>query len=187
MRPEVQAIAIGASAGAVEALTRLLPALKPGFRVPIIVVVHLPADRRSAMADLFRAKCALEVREAEDKEAIVDGTIYFAPPDYHLLMEANKTFSLSCDPPVLYSRPSIDVMFESAAEAFGAGLVGIVLTGANGDGAIGLKAIIDAGGRGIVQTPSSAFSPAMPEAALRMSPSARSMSLEQIASYIAEI
>lgn len=187
MRPDIDAIVIGASAGAVEALTKLLPALKPGFPVPIIVVVHVPADRRSAMADLFRAKCTLEVREAEGKEAIVEGTIYFAPPDYHLLAEGDRTFSLSCDPPVLYSRPSIDVLFESAADAFGSRLIGIVLTGANADGAQGLKAIIEAGGRGIVQTPSSAFAPAMPEAALRMSPSANPMSLEQIASHIAQI
>jgi len=187
MAPDIEAIVVGTSAGAVEALTRLLPPLTPGFRLPIIIVVHLPADRRSAMADLFRAKCAIEVREAEDKEEVVAGTIYFAPPDYHLLVEADRTFSLSCDAPVLFSRPSIDVLFESAADAFGPQLIGIVLTGANGDGARGLKAIIDAGGQGIVQTPSSAFASAMPEAALGISPSAKSMTLEAIAAYLAEI
>jgi two-component system chemotaxis response regulator CheB len=187
MSADLDAIVIGASAGAVEALSIILPSLTRGFQLPIIVVVHLPADRRSAMADLFRAKCALDVREAEDKEEIVAGTIYFAPPDYHLLVEADRNFSLSCDAPVLFSRPSIDVLFESAADAYGPKLVGIVLTGANGDGARGLKAIIEAGGEGIVQSPSSAFSSAMPEAALGMSPSARSMTLEAIATYLAEI
>lgn len=187
MEPDPDVIVIGASAGAVEALNKLLPSLAPGFRMPIIIVVHLPPDRRSAMADLFRAKCALDVREAEDKEAIVAGTIYFAPPDYHLLVEADRNFSLSCDAPVLFSRPSIDVLFESAADAFGPRVIGIVLTGANGDGARGLKAIIEAGGHGIVQTPSSAFASAMPEAALGMSPSAKSMTLEAIGLYLAKI
>ncbi|WP_439600534.1 chemotaxis protein CheB [Devosia sp.] len=187
MPGEREAIVIGASAGAVEALTSLLPALRPGFRLPIIVVVHLPADRRSAMAELFRAKCALEVREAEDKDPVAAGTIYFAPPDYHLLVEADRTFSLSCDAPVLFSRPSIDVLFESAADAYGPKLVGIVLTGANADGARGLRAIIGEGGAGIVQAPSSAFASAMPEAALQMSPTARPMTLQAIAAYLEEI
>ncbi|WP_055049007.1 chemotaxis protein CheB [Devosia sp. A16] len=185
MPPE--AIVIGASAGAVEALTSLLPALKPGFRLPIIVVVHLPADRRSAMAELFRAKCALTVVEAEDKDPIVAGTIYFAPPDYHLLVEVDRSFSLSCDAPVLFSRPSIDVLFESAADAYGPGLIGIVLTGANADGARGLKAIISEGGVGVVQTPSSALAAAMPEAALQLSPTAKAMTLQAIAAYLEEI
>ncbi len=187
MAADVEAIVVGTSAGAVEALTRLLPALGPGFRVPIIVVVHLPADRRSAMAALFASKCRLPVREAEDKESIAAGTIYFAPPDYHLLVEPGGFLALSCDAPVMFSRPSIDVLFESAAEAFGPGLVGIVLTGANADGARGLKAIVDAGGRAIVQTPASAFAPAMPEAALAACPSAISMTLEEIVAYLEEI
>lgn len=187
MSADIGAIVMGTSAGAVEALSVILPSLRPGFRLPIIVVVHLPPDRRSAMADLFRAKCALDVREVEDKEEIVAGTIYFAPPDYHLLVEADRNFSLSCDAPVLFSRPSIDVLFESAADAFGSKLIGIILTGANGDGARGLKAIIDAGGQGIVQTPSSAFASAMPEAALGMSRAASPMTLEAIATYLAEI
>lgn len=187
MAADLEAVVIGVSAGAVEALGTLLPSLKPGFRLPIIIVVHLPPDRRSAMAELFRIKCALDVREAEDKEEIVAGTIYFAPPDYHLLVEADKIFSLSCDAPVLFSRPSIDVLFESAADAYGPRLIGIVLTGANGDGARGLKAIIDAGGQGLVQTPSSAFASAMPEAALGTSPSAKSMTLKEIAAHLAEI
>lgn len=187
MAADIEAIVVGASAGAVEALTKLLPSLGPSFTVPIIVVVHLPPDRRSAMADLFAAKCKLPVREAEDKEPITAGTIYFGPPDYHLLVEPDGFLSLSCDPPVMFSRPSIDVLFESAADAFGPRLIGIILTGANGDGARGLKAITSAGGQGIVQTPSSAFAPAMPEAALAASPSAITMTLEEIVAYLEEI
>lgn len=187
MAADAEAIVIGASAGAVEALTAILPPLRPGFRLPIIVVVHVPPDRRSAMAELFRAKSALDVREAGDKDEIAAGVIYFAPPDYHLLVEGDSTFSLSCDAPVLFSRPSIDVLFESAADAYGPKLIGIVLTGANSDGARGLKAIVDAGGQGIVQQPSTAFASAMPEAALRASPSAKSMTLEAIAAYLAKI
>lgn len=187
MPRDVEAVVIGASAGAVDALSALLPPLRRDFPLPIIIVVHLPPDRRSAMAELFRAKCALQVREAEDKDAIMAGIVYFAPPDYHLLVEADRTFSLSCDAPVLFSRPSIDVLFESAADAYGPHLLGIVLTGANGDGARGLKAIIDAGSQAIVQTPSSAFASAMPEAALGMNPTAKSMTLQAIAAYLAEI
>ncbi|RYE54206.1 MAG: chemotaxis protein CheB, partial [Rhizobiaceae bacterium] len=184
---DLEAIVIGASAGAVEALSTLLPTLKQGFRLPIIIVVHLPPDRRSAMAELFRARCALDVRETEDKESIVPGTIYFAPPDYHLLVEAGRTFALSYDAPVRFSRPSIDVLFESAADAYGPKVLGIVLTGANEDGARGLRAIIEAGGLGIVQTPSTAFARAMPEAALGMNPSATPMTLEAMAAYLEEI
>ena len=99
----------------------------------------------------MRARCAIRVREAEDKEPIEPGVVYFAPPDYHLLVEQDKRLSLSDDEPVLFSRPSIDVLFESAADAYGGGLIGVVLTGANSDGAKGLKAVVQAGGVAVVQ------------------------------------
>lgn len=182
VKPE--AVVIGASAGAVETLSAILPGLPTGFSMPVVVVVHLPSDRRSAMAELFAAKCRLPVEEANDKQPIIGGTIYFAPPDYHLLIEPNRHFSLSVDEPVMFSRPSIDVLFESAADAYGPQGVGIILTGANSDGAKGLKAIVDAGGTGIVQDPLNAQASAMPESALRMSPSARNMSLDGIAAYL---
>lgn len=182
-----EAVVIGASAGAVEALSVILPPLAVGFGLPIIVVVHVPADRRSIMADLFRAKCQLAVREAEDKEPLAADTIYFAPPDYHLLIEADRSLSLSSDEAVLFSRPSIDVLFESAADAYGAGLVAIVLTGANQDGANGLRAVAEAGGVAIVQDPAGAFASAMPEAAIRLCPEARVMSLAAIAEFLKEV
>lgn len=184
-RPE--AIVIGASAGAVEALSKLLPSLPASFRLPIIVVVHIPPGRRSVMADLFRAKCAMFVEEVEDKLPISGGTIYFAPPDYHLLVEADRTLALSSDELVLFSRPSIDVLFESAADAYGPGLIAIVLTGANRDGASGLEAVMAASGVGLVQDPTEAFASAMPEAAIQQCPGARVMSLDAIEQYLKEV
>ena len=133
--PFIRAIAIGASAGALDALSIILPTLPPEFPIPVLVVVHLPADKESLLASLLNAKCQIEVREATDKEPIKCGTIYFAPPDYHLLVEAEQSLSLSADEPVNFSRPSIDVLFESAADAYGSHLVGVILTGANNDGA----------------------------------------------------
>ena len=182
-----QAVVIGASAGAVEALSLILPRLPEDFGLPVLVVVHVPPDRRSIMADLFRAKCRLAVKEADDKEPLAAGTVYFAPPDYHLLVEADKSLSLSYDEPVLFSRPSIDVLFESAADAYGAGLIAIVLTGANQDGASGLRAVAEAGGVTIVQDPDGAFAPAMPEAAIQMCPNARVLPLAAIAEYLKEV
>lgn len=184
-RPE--AIVIGASAGALEALSVILPALPMGFNLPVIVVVHIPPDRRSILSELFRAKCRIAVLEVEDKQPIDGGTVYFAPPDYHLLVEINRTLSLSNEEPVLYSRPSIDVLFESAADAYGPALIAIVLTGANGDGAKGMHAVSTAGGTAIVQSPDGAFASAMPEAAIAMCPGAQVMSLDAIAAYLQKV
>jgi len=184
---DLEAVVIGASAGALEALSAILPALPAKFALPVIIVVHVPPDKRSVLAELFNAKCRLPVREAEDKEPISPGTIYFAPPDYHLLIEADKSLALSKDEPVLFSRPSIDVLFESAADAYGSALMAIVLTGANQDGAAGLQAIVAVGGVALVQNPIGAFAAAMPEAALKLSPSARVMSLDAIATYLQEV
>lgn len=182
-----EAVVIGASAGALEALSVILPALPAGFRLPVIVVVHVPPNRRSMLAELFDAKCRIPVREAEDKEPIEAGTVYFAPPDYHLLVEMDRCLSLSSDEPVLFSRPSIDVLFESAADAYGPALIAIVLTGANQDGANGMRAIVKAGGIALVQDPASAFASAMPEAAIAACPSAHIMTLDALAAHLKEI
>lgn len=162
----IDAIAIGASAGGVEALTHVLPAMPARVGVAVFVVLHLPRERPSILASLMGARCAVPVREAEDKEPIVEGTIYVAPPDYHLLVERDGSLALSFDAPVNYSRPSIDVLLESAADAYGARLAGVVMTGANQDGALGLRAIARAGGVTIVQDPETAMVDAMPRAAL---------------------
>lgn len=182
-----EAVVIGASAGALEALSSILPALPANFRLPIIVVVHIPPDKRSVLAELFRVRCKLAVVEAEDKEPLIGGTVYFAPPDYHLLVEADRTLALSSEEPVLFSRPSIDVLFESAAEAYSTGLIGIVLSGANQDGAAGLKAIADAGGIAIVQDPGEAFQGAMPQAAIGAVASARVLSLYYITAFLQKV
>jgi two-component system chemotaxis response regulator CheB len=181
-----EAIVVGASAGALEALSVILPALPDNYRLPVLVVVHVPPDKRSVLADLFRQKCRVEVVEAEDKQPIERGNVYFAPPDYHLLVEKTRTLALSSDEPVLFSRPSIDVLFESAADAFGQTLVGIVLTGANQDGASGVKAIIDAGGAVFAQCPRDAFAAAMPEAAIAARAGVNVLSLAEIAAMLQE-
>ena len=182
-----EAIVIGASAGALEALSSLLPGLPADYRLPILVVVHLPPDKTSLLAELLRVRCAIRVREAEDKEPIEPGVAYFAPPDYHLLVEQDKRLSLSDDEPVLFSRPSIDVLFESAADAYGDGLIGVVLTGANSDGANGLKAVVEAGGVAVVQSPGSAYAVVMPEAAIAACPEARVLPVNEIAAYLREV
>jgi two-component system, chemotaxis family, protein-glutamate methylesterase/glutaminase len=182
-----EAVVIGASAGALEALSIILPALPAQSALPLMIVVHIPTDKRSVLAEIFQAKCSVPVREAEDKEPISRGTVYFAPAGYHLLIESDRTLSLSIDEPVLYSRPSIDVLFESAADAYGRALIAIVLSGSNHDGAAGLKTVIEAGGLGIVQSPDDAFASAMPEAAKAVSPSAHVLSLYEIAKYLQKV
>ena len=179
-----EAVVIGVSAGGLKALSAILPTLPGDYPLPVMVVIHLPPSGKSMIADLFAAKCALKVIEADDKIAIEPGTIYFAPPDYHLLVEQDRTLSLSSEEPVLFSRPSIDVLFETAADAYGSGLIGVVLTGANNDGAEGLRAIVAAGGTALVQDPQQAFASAMPDAALELVPEARSLALEDISRYL---
>ncbi len=180
----VRAIVIGASAGGVQALSQVLPGLPAGFPMPVLVVVHIPARKDNALVDLFARKCRLAVKEAEDKEPIEPGTIYLAPPDYHLLVETEETLALSSDEAVNHSRPAIDVLFETAADAFGADVAGIVLTGANQDGASGLRAICAAGGTAIVQDPATAEVVTMPEAALAACPGAQVLALGDIESAL---
>lgn len=183
----VRAIVIGASAGGVEAIGTLLSALPAALQAPVFIVLHLPRERPSLLATIFQLKCALPVREASDKEPVAPGTVYLAPPDYHLLVDEGPLTALSADEPVHYSRPSIDVLFESAADVYRAGLLGVVLTGGNQDGAAGLAAVIAAGGQGVVQLPESAQVPYMPAAALQRNPSSRVLSLGDIAGLFAAL
>jgi two-component system chemotaxis response regulator CheB len=162
----IDAIVIGASAGGIEALNHVLPALPPNFRPAVLVVVHVRNDPPSMLPALFAARCRLPVVEPDDKDEIAGGTIYVAPPGYHMLVEPDCTISLSVDPPVRFSRPSVDVLFESAALCFADTLLGIVLSGANDDGARGLVAISRAGGRCWVQDPHTAVADAMPLGAI---------------------
>ena len=160
------AVAIGASAGGIDALFTLFDGLQPPMHAPIVVVLHLPEDHESRLVQVFASRLRVAVEEAQPNAPLAAGTIYFAPPGYHLLVEADRSFSLSCDPPVLFSRPSIDVLFDSCAEAYGPTLAGLVLTGANEDGARGLARIKSCGGLAAVQDPQEAAHPAMPRAAI---------------------
>ena len=184
LHAHADAIVIGTSAGGVEALSVLLPSLPEGLRAAVLVVLHLPRERPSLLVDIFTPKCRLPVREAEDKEPIEPGVVYFAPPDYHLLVDNGPRVALSADEPVNFSRPSIDVLFESAADIYGARLIGIILTGASHDGALGLEAVRCAGGVTIVQEPESAQAPTMAESALKRGPVDHVLSLEQIAGWL---
>lgn len=180
----VTAIAIGTSAGGIEALSVVLPALPATLKPPVFVVLHLPRERPSLLVEIFSPKCARPIREALDKEPISPGTVYFAPPDYHLLIDEGPQLALSVDDLVHFSRPSIDVLFESAADIYGPGLMGILLTGGNQDGAAGLQAIAAAGGVTIVQSPGDAAAPFMPNAALRLGRPDHMLTLIEIAELL---
>lgn len=166
-RQPIEAVVIGASAGGVQALLTVLSALPRSLRLCVIVVLHLPEDRESQLAEIFQYRLPIAVREAADKEAITPGTLYFAGPGYHLSVEMDRTFSLSSEEPVHYSRPAIDILMESAADVYGPALAGILLTGANKDGAEGMARIQQLGGLTVVQDPAEAEAPTMPEAAIR--------------------
>ena len=164
------ALVIGGSAGALEVLLHLLPALPAGLRAAVIVVLHMQRGRPSLLTHLFGPRCALTVHEAQHGAPIEPGTIVFAPPDYHLLVDAGPRLCLSVDPPLHFSRPAIDMLFESAADQFGDRLIGLLLSGANADGAAGLAAIGRAGGLTMVQAPVSAQVATMPLAGLAQWP-----------------
>jgi two-component system chemotaxis response regulator CheB len=183
----VDAIAIGTSAGGVEALSVLLPALPSTYAGAVFIVQHLPRERSSLLVDIFGPKCALRVREAEDKEMVAPGTVYFAPPDYHLLVDNGPQLALSVDEPVNFSRPSIDVLFESAADVYGARLLGVILTGASLDGAAGLEAVHRCGGITCVQEPSTAHASLMAESAIRRTPVHHVLNLNDLAKLLQRV
>ena len=158
-------VVIGTSLGGFSALKLILGKLPPAFPVPIAIVQHRHKESQTALAGYLQPLIPLPIREVEDKDEIAPGAIYLAPADYHLLVEPGY-FTLTTDEPVSYARPSIDVLFESAADIYRDRTVGIILTGANQDGARGAAAIKAQGGRVIVQAPSTAESPVMPEAAI---------------------
>lgn len=161
-----KAVVIGASAGGFAALSSLLPQFEKNFPLPIIIVQHLYPESTDFMAQNLNAACVLKVREANEKETIRGGTVYIAPANYHLLLERDHTLSLTIDQKVNFSRPSIDVLFESAVDVYGNELIGVLLTGANSDGAQGLRLIKEAGGCTIIQNPRTAEVDAMPQSAL---------------------
>ena len=184
LRDRIEAVVIGASAGGVEALSQILPALPPSFRPALFIVLHLPRERPSLLVDIYATRCTLPVREADDKEPVEPGTVYFAPPDYHMLVERSRQIALSTDEPVHFSRPSIDVLFESAADVYGNRLLGVILTGGNEDGAAGLHAVHRAGGVTVVQQPDSAQVPLMVVSALQRNPADFVLSLPELAQLL---
>jgi two-component system chemotaxis response regulator CheB len=175
-----EAVVMGASAGGVEALLALLAALPAGFPPAVLVVLHLRPNSPSRIVELMARQCALPVSEALDKQPVGGGSVVFAPPDYHLLVEPDRRLALSVDPPVLYSRPAIDPLFESAAAVYGPGLLGVLLTGASHDGSDGVAAIRACGGRAWIQAPSDAKVPAMPSAALQRAGADAVLTLDQL-------
>jgi two-component system, chemotaxis family, protein-glutamate methylesterase/glutaminase len=179
-----EAVVIGVSAGGLAALTRILGVLPTDYPVPILIVQHRSRDERFLLEQVLQAKCQVNIRQAEEKEAIKPGAVYFAPPDYHLLVELDHSLSLSYDEHVNYSRPSIDVLFETAAAAFKSNLVGIILTGANADGSKGIKLIRKQGGTTIAQDPATAEYPEMPEAAIKTGSIQQIMDLDKIGKFL---
>ncbi len=182
-----EAIVMGVSAGGMSALSTVLSRLPADYALPIIVVQHMDPNSRGYLPDHLDRKCNIQVKEAEEKENIMGGVAYIAPPNYHLLLEEDRTFSLSVDDAVNYSRPSIDVMFESAADVYRRRLVGVVLTGANADGSNGLKKIKAIGGLAVVQDPATSHVDYMPKAAIASTKVDHILSLEEIASLLTEL
>ncbi|WP_277961781.1 chemotaxis protein CheB [Pseudomonas sp. RIT-To-2] len=186
-RAGYSAVVVGASAGGVEALLRVYGMLPASFALPVLTVLHLPDDRHSQLAEVFARRMHRAAKEAVDKEDIQPGMFYFAGPGYHLSVEQDRSLSLSQEERVHYSRPSIDILFESAADAYGAQLVGVLLTGANEDGAQGLATIGERGGLTIVQDPAEARVAIMPEAAMRLRRPDHILPLNGIGSLLAKL
>ncbi|HTU67672.1 MAG TPA: chemotaxis protein CheB [Steroidobacteraceae bacterium] len=184
MTPRPELVVIGGSAGAIEVLRDVLRGLPRDFASAVAIVIHLPPEGPNLLLEVLASEGAPPMKLAEDKEPIRPGTIYLAVPDYHLLVEKGRTFAFSYDERVHFCRPAIDVLFESAAAAYGAGSMGIVLSGANADGAAGLKAIADAGGITVVQSLESAGMIAMPAAALAAAPGSLELNVPALVGFL---
>ena len=180
------AVVMGASSGAIHALGILLPPLKQKMRIPLIVVVHVLPRTPTLLAEIFGQRCSCSVREPDDKEPISPG-VWFAPPDYHLLVSRDRTFALSQDDPVQHSRPAIDALFESAAELWGGSLAAFVLTGASEDGAAGASTISTAGGSIYVQDPEEADMATMPRSAICATPTHTVAKLRELSRVLVSI
>lgn len=173
-------IVIGGSHGAVEVVLKIVGGLSPGFIIPMAIVIHIGKRRNGNLAGIIAHRTKLQVKEPEDKECIEKGHIYLAAPDYHLLIEPEGLFSFCASEPVHYSRPAIDLTFESAARVYGNKLVAILLSGANHDGTAGLAAVKEQGGFTMVQDPLTAESTAMPQHAIDTIKPHRIANIEEI-------
>ncbi|MPZ91752.1 MAG: chemotaxis protein CheB [Actinobacteria bacterium] len=184
--PPFELVVVGASWGGLQALRWLLEGLTDDFPTPLVVAQHRSSDSSDVMVRVLQSHSPLAITEASDKDAIEPGHVYIAPPDYHLLVEPGS-LALSTEGFVHHSRPSIDVAFESAADAYADRLVGVILTGANTDGSAGLKRIRDEGGVTVVQDPATAARPEMPSAAMAAVKGAKVLPLRKIAPFLVEI
>jgi len=182
-----EAIVIGTSSGGINALKFLFSALPIDFSIPIIIVQHISPRSDNQWIKLLNINSKLYLKEADEKEKIEHGKVYIAPPNYHLMIERNKTFSLTIDERVNYSRPSIDVLFESAAEAYKNKLIGVILTGSNNDGTNGIKRIQECGGLIIAQDPETAESSYMPASAIATNQPDYILSLEEITALLIKL
>lgn len=188
MSAPISLLVIGGSAGALEPLMTIIGTLPDQLAAPVALVLHMTPRQPSLMPQLLARTSARRVREPEDKEPLELRTIYVAPPNYHMLVETDgRTIALSVDDPVQYSRPSIDVLFESAAEAFGANTAAIVLSGSNADGAEGLARIAAAGGLAIVQDPITAAHDTMPRAAAQRTRTAIALAPSDVSAHLASL
>ncbi|MFN8299249.1 MAG: chemotaxis protein CheB [Chitinophagales bacterium] len=185
--PGIDVIVVGTSAGGLQAFSAICENLPGDYPIPILLVQHRLKEHNDLLEEVLQSKSRLIIKQADEKELAKPGIVYTAPPDYHLLVERDKTLSLSSDELVNYSRPSIDVLFESAAMAFGKQVLGIVLTGANADGAKGLLAIKNRGGITLVQNPEEAIFKNMPEAAVKAGAATYILSLKQIAEFLLKL
>lgn len=181
------AVVIGASAGGLNALSTLLSGLPENYTLPIVIVQHRAKEERDLLENVLQQKCVIKIKQADEKEEIKGGFIYVAPANYHLLVERDRTFSLSSNKTVNYSRPSIDILFETAAEVYKDELVGIILTGANDDGANGMKSIFSHNGMTIVQNPDEAQYPVMPKASIRTGAVKRILLLNEIQQFLIQL
>jgi len=179
-----EAIVIGGSAGSISAMNYLVPAIPATISIPIVVALHTMKGGDNFFLERLKTSAGVKVAEAHDKALLLPGTIYFAPPDYHLLIEYNRHLSLSCDPEVTFSRPSIDVLFESASRVYREHLTGVLLTGGGCDGVSGLKSIRALGGTIVVENPSTANTPFLPENALKELNADYILTLEEISEFI---
>ncbi|MCF8303542.1 MAG: chemotaxis protein CheB [Bacteroidales bacterium] len=181
---DYKAVVIGSSAGGLDALRALLTRINRSFSLPIVIVQHLSPLSDNYLSNYLDNLSDLRVKEVEEKERIEPGIAYIAPPNYHVLIEENRTFALTVDEKVNYARPSVDVLFESAAYVYRSSLIGIVLTGANNDGSKGLKIIKQYGGLAIVQDPKTAYVDTMPRSAMETVKVDHVLNLEEIADFL---
>jgi two-component system chemotaxis response regulator CheB len=181
---QYRAIVIGASSGGLRALSMLFSSLPAQYPLPLIIVQHRAKTEDQLLEEVLQHKSSLAIKQADEKERIAPGVAYFAPPNYHLMIEETETFSLSSDEPVQYSRPSIDVLFQSAAELYKSALIGLLLTGANDDGSEGIRQINRRGGLTIVQDPADAEYDVMPRAAIRTREVKRILTLKEIIHFL---